>query len=176
MRTPTQAASRRPFGRLQILPWVIAVSALAWSLSMRLEMASYNHELVARQVAIVEGRATTPRGHPSAGHDCEPCPRCVQGSMASGLKATDATPDPRAVTFVLVATMNANNGPRVAALLASVQKYVEKDRSAVHTLLAVVPDAELRWWELAASALGDQPAFKIGVLAETQLSARASRR
>ena len=167
MRTPTRAASRRPFGRLQILPWVIAVSALAWSLSMRLEMASYNHELVARQVAIVEGRDTTPRGHPSAGHDCEPCPRCVQGSMASELKATDATPDPRAVTFVLVATMNANNGPRVAALLASVQKYVEKGRSAVHTLLAVVPDAELRWWELAASALGDQPAFKIGVLAES---------
>ena len=167
MRTPTRSASRRPAGRLQILPWVIAVSALAWSMSMRLEMASYNHELVARQVAIVEGRDSTLGGHPSAGRHCEPCPRCVQGSMATQLKTADATPDPRAVTFVLVATMNANNGPRVAALLASVQKYIEKDKSAVHTLLAVVPDAELRWWELAASALGDQPAFKVGVLAES---------
>lgn len=71
--------------------------------------------------------------------------------------------DPAIVTFVLVATMHPNAGPRSVALLASMQRFLAP--GTVHTLLVVVPPQELRWWELAAAGLGLQP-FAVRVLSE----------
>jgi len=75
--------------------------------------------------------------------------------------------DPSIVTFVLVATMNPNAGPRSVALLASMQRFLSP--GTVHTLLVVVPQQELHWWELAASGLGLQQQhslFTVRVLSE----------
>ena len=57
-----------------------------------------------------------------------------------------------AVTFVLVSTMSPDSAPRVANLLASMRAFLEA--RVVAELLVLVPDAELDWWSLAASALG----------------------
>eukprot|EP00588_Corethron_pennatum_P012408 CAMPEP_0194273958 /NCGR_PEP_ID=MMETSP0169-20130528/7177_1 /TAXON_ID=218684 /ORGANISM="Corethron pennatum, Strain L29A3" /LENGTH=483 /DNA_ID=CAMNT_0039017051 /DNA_START=113 /DNA_END=1564 /DNA_ORIENTATION=- len=72
--------------------------------------------------------------------------------------------DPAVVTFVLVATMNPNAGPRSVALLASMQRFLAP--GTVHTLLVVVPQQELRWWELAAAGLGSPRPFSVRVLSE----------
>ena len=75
--------------------------------------------------------------------------------------------DPSIVTFVLVATMNPNTGPRSVALLASMQRFLSP--GTVHTLLVVVPELEVHWWELAAASLGpqhEQNLFAVKVLSE----------
>ena len=67
-----------------------------------------------------------------------------------------------AVTFVLVSTMSPDSAPRVANLLASMRAFLEPgsrddarvEERVVAELLVLVPDAELDWWKLAASALG----------------------
>lgn len=75
-----------------------------------------------------------------------------------------------AVTFVLVATMNPDSAPRIANLLASMRTFLDKDtpKQVVAELLVLVPDAELEWWLLAASALGnDAPWGPTRVVAES---------
>ena len=75
-------------------------------------------------------------------------------------------PDRDAVTFVLVANANPNNGPRAVALLASMRTFLRGD-GAVRALLVVVPDRELDWWRLAARAV-DAADFDIDVVGESR--------
>jgi len=84
--------------------------------------------------------------------------------------ASPAAPpaEPRdAVTFVLVSTMSPDSAPRIANLLASMRAFL--DARVVAELLVLVPDAELDWWSLAASALGaDAPWGATRVVPESQ--------
>jgi len=84
--------------------------------------------------------------------------------------ASPAAPpaEPRdAVTFVLVSTMSPDSAPRIANLLASMRAFLEP--RVVAELLVLVPDAELDWWSLAASALGaDAPWGATRVVPESQ--------
>ena len=75
-------------------------------------------------------------------------------------------PDRDAVTFVLVANSNPNNGPRAVALLASMRTFLRGD-GAVRALLVVVPDRELDWWRLAARAV-DASDFDLDVVGESR--------
>jgi hypothetical protein len=85
-----------------------------------------------------------------------------------------------AVTFVLVATMDGNNGPRAVGLLASMQRFLDPEYSAVHLLLVVVPGSEVAWWELAAAAWldrgrsGARRAFRAVILSEDQVLTSAA--
>ena len=70
----------------------------------------------------------------------------------------------------MVATMNPDSAPRIANLLASMRTFLDKDtpKQVVAELLVLVPDAELEWWLLAASALGnDAPWGPTRVVAES---------
>ena len=75
-------------------------------------------------------------------------------------------PDRDAVTFVLVANSNPNNGPRAVALLASMRTFLRGD-GAVRALLVVVPDRELDWRRLAARAV-DASDFDLDVVGESR--------
>jgi hypothetical protein len=83
----------------------------------------------------------------------------------------EASSSSDAVTFVLVANMHPNSAPRVANLLASMRAFLDPNtpRQVVAELLVLVPDDELAWWTLAASALGsDTPWGPTRVIPESK--------
>lgn len=45
----------------------------------------------------------------------------------------------------------------------------DPESSAVHSLLVVVPEGEVAWWDLAAAALGPQRAFRVVILGEDKV-------
>ena len=47
--------------------------------------------------------------------------------------------------------------------------FLDPAASAVHSLLVLVPAAELAWWHLAAAALGAPRAFRVRVLSEDEV-------
>lgn len=82
------------------------------------------------------------------------------------------SPSSDAVTFVLVATMIPDSAPRIANLLASMRTFLDPEtpKQVVAELVVLVPDSELDWWLLAASALGDDtPWGTTRVVAESEV-------
>jgi hypothetical protein len=143
----------------RLVAWVLILSMAWWTFNMRMEIVSRN--LMAAQLAAYNDdnaareHAAEHRDPPLKCPDPEPCPAypgpaavttadvASSSSFSSSSLSSEAVPG--AVTFVLVATMNANSGPRAIALLASMQRFLDPENSAVHSLLVVVPEAETPW-------------------------------
>lgn len=143
---------RRP--RVAIVAVVVA-GALLWIVaftSLELTTVSSASALVSRRSNAASSADLEHGDYVSvASPPVSPCPTCPDCSTTSG--TGPRTPHPDAVTFVLVATMRPNDGPRAVALLASMRRFLDPKASAVHALVVIVPNAELTWWRLAAQAL-----------------------
>ena len=137
------------------------------------EGGSLDEKTTTTTTTTTEGSSRTTIAVSSAPSPPEPCPVCpacppknadTRPPVASSF---GSSPNPGAVTFVLVATMSPNAGPRAVALLASMQRFLpDPENSAVHALMVVVPRSEVAWWELSAAAMGPPRAFRVVILPE----------